>query len=100
MEITIDIDDAAINWNASGPDRIAQNVLNICRTLRHEVAYKRTMGIDPGFLHKPLPEAQAEITAQITEQVALYEPRARIRQVLFGGTDTSGDMTFKVVIAL
>ncbi len=101
MDYTVDVGSAAqVNWNATGHERIVQNVLNICRLFRYEATFARTMGMDSGILHRPVPEAQALLTAAIREQIELYEPRAKVKEVLFTGAGADGDMQFKVVIEI
>ena len=98
MEYVIDTASDSLNWNASGDERIIQNVLNIIRTHRYEVAYDRTRGINPTVLDKPLETAVMLYTAEIYRVVELYEPRAAVGKVEFTGVDTDGNMQFRVVL--
>lgn len=100
MIYTIDTSDPNLNWQASGDERIIQNVLNLIRTFRYEVGYDRTRGINPAVIDKPLQEASALYTSEIFRVVDLYEPRATVRSIKHTGTDEEGNMQFKVAIEI
>jgi len=87
-----------LNWAAKGVERIAQNVRNLINTWRYEVAYSRNMGIDTNLLDKPPDVAAAMYTAEVYALITDYEPRAKVKEVKYLGTDYSGNMQFRVVI--
>lgn len=87
-----------LDWSAGGVDRIAQNVKNLISTWRYEVAYNRTLGIDPEIMDKPSDVAAALYAAEVFRIVADNEPRATVKEVKYIGVDDSGNMHFKVVI--
>lgn len=99
MEYVIETSkDNKIDWEATGVDRILQNVSNIIQTLKYEVAYDRTLGIDSRLLQMPLDKAAALATTEIINQITLREPRAKVKSVNYLGIDTSGNMQFRVVV--
>lgn len=89
---------AAIDWGATGAEEVAQNVLTLIKTLKYEVAYDRTLGLDVDFIDKPLPEAVSLITAQIYAVIDEREPRAEVLDVQFVGVNDEGNLSFKVAI--
>jgi len=101
MEYTIDTSiQTPLNWNASGDERIVQNVLNLLRTFRYDVGYDRTRGIDPRVLDMPLKKAQAVYISEVYRVIDLYEPRASVKSVKFSGIDEEEGMQFQVVIEI
>jgi len=87
-----------LNWDASGIERIAQNVRNLISTWRYEVAYNRTLGIDTSILDKPADVAAALYIAEIYRLISDYEPRATVKEVQITGINDEGNMQFRVVI--
>lgn len=101
MEHTIDTSQPfKLNWSAKGIDRIIQNVWNLINTYRYEIAYNRTMGINPEIFDKPAPIASAQYTAEVFQVVSTYEPRATVKEVKYLGLDYEGNMQFRVVIEI
>lgn len=100
MQVTINTGDAKLDWSTKGINRIAQNVKNLITTKKYEVAYDRTLGIDPAFVDQTIQNAIADITAQIYELVSEREPRASVVLVEFISVDLNGNMQFKVVIEI
>lgn len=99
MIITIDTSTPnKLDWGSKGAQRIAQNVFNLIRTWKYEVAYNRVMGMDPSLLDKPLKASVAEYTSQVYQVVSRYEPRATVKEVKFLGANDEGVMDFRVVI--
>jgi len=89
-----------LNFGAKGNERILQNVYNLINTFRYEVAYNRTLGIDPAIFDKPLDTAITLYTAEVFRIVSDYEPRAEVKSVNFTGIDTDGNMEFEVVVEI
>lgn len=98
--ITINTQGSALDWAARGVNRIAQNVLNLISTWRYEVAYNRTLGIDPSIIDKPAPVAAALYTAEVYKLVQEYEPRARVSSVRYNGITPDGNIDAEVVIEI
>lgn len=89
-----------INWNAKGPERVAQNVLNLIKTFQYEVAYNRTMGLSPKIYDAPANSIEILLVNEITEQIDLHEPRATVSEVSFLGFTDEGEINVKVVIEI
>lgn len=88
---------AALDWSAKGKDRIVQNVLNIMRTYKGEVAYNRGFGISPDVIDKPADEVQAIIADDLSARIEQDEPRAQLISVT-ASHDESGDIVISVRI--
>ncbi|QGQ97052.1 hypothetical protein EHS13_20255 [Paenibacillus psychroresistens] len=87
-----------IDWGASGVSEVAQNVYTLINTLKYEVAYDRTLGLQPNFIDMPLTESVALVTAQIYAIVDEREPRATVESVEFIGVSEDGNLMLRVVI--
>lgn len=88
-----------IDWNATGIDQIKNNVLNILRTRLGEVPYMPTLGISFDYVDTPLTDAQANLVAEIRQQLARWEPDAMLDDLrVFQGEN--GDYQIEVVISL
>ena len=63
---------------------IAQNILMIILTPKYSVPLDRGLGVSTNFLDTPLNGVeQSVLVAEITQQVAIYEPRAKVVEVIF-----------------
>lgn len=71
-----------ITWKAKGSERVAQNVRNLINTYRYEIAYNRTMGLPGSLIDRPDSKLFAEIRAEILEMLSIYEPRARVKDIV------------------
>ncbi len=101
MQYTLSTADSSpLDWNASGDARIVQNVRNLIRTWRYEVAFDRTRGVDPAILDRPAPEAAARYTAEVARLIRDYEPRATLVSCEWTGLDDEGQLIFQVVIEI
>lgn len=99
MEYTIDMG-APLAWNAKGHNRVLQNVANLIRTFQYEVAYDRLLGINPDVFDKPQEEAFALYSAEVYRVVSTFEPRAKVKDVVFLGIDQEGNIKSKVVVEI
>jgi len=96
--VTLDTETAvALDWSAKGKDRIVQNVLNIMRTYKGEVAYNRALGISPDVIDKPADEVQAIIADDLSARIELDEPRAQLLSVT-ARHNVNGDIVIAVEI--
>ena len=87
-----------IDWTVKGALRIAQNVLNLLKTFRYEVAYDRTLGMPKDYIDLPIDQAIPKLTAAVYELIREKEPRANLLKFNYQGIDKSGNMLFEVVI--
>ena len=86
-----------IDWTAKGNDRIAQNVRNLINTYRYEIAYHRTMGVSGDLIDRPGNLLLQESRAEIAQMLAVYEPRADVKDVLCS-VDAKGNAEIEVVL--
>lgn len=96
MPYVVSSDDTMLDWNASGNDRIIQNVLNIIRTRKFEVPFMREFGIDPDYIDSVLSDFQAEIISDVTQNIETYEPRVEVLNVEVDRNDVNGDIRITV----
>jgi len=87
-----------LNWASKGAERVLQNVINLINTWQYDIAYNRTVGLQPGLLDKPSEDAAADYISQVHDIVSSYEPRAQVQEIKYIGIDENGNMEFKVVI--
>lgn len=99
MRLTIQTAEApVIDWTAAGTAEIVQNVFYLLNTFQYEIAYDRTLGLNPAFLDLPEQEAVAYATAQVYNVIEAREPRAVVEDVQYVGMDGDNGLQFKVVI--
>lgn len=77
---------------------VLQNVGIILSTWEGSVPLYRSFGIDPQYMHKPIPAAKALLIAEIKEKVERYEPRVSVISVTFQATGTGLIPTLEVEI--
>ena len=66
---------------------ILQNVITICTTLKGSVPMDRDFGISTKLIDEPVNVAKVRITSEIIQAVRKYEPRVRVTQVSFEGSN-------------
>lgn len=88
-----------LDWTATGVEQIKNNVLNIIRTRRGEVPYMPTLGLNPDYIDSPLLENKPILEMEIHNQLALFEPNAKLDSVNIV-PDLNGDYIIEVVISL
>ena len=86
-----------INWAATGEDRIAQNVRNLINTFRYEIPYHRTMGVPGSLIDRPANDLMEEARVDIAQMLAVYEPRAAVKDVLCS-LSSGGNVEIEVVM--
>jgi phage baseplate assembly protein W len=75
---------ARINFAPSGVvEEVLQNVRTLITTIKYTVPLDRELGIDAAFIDRPAPDAMARLRVQIVEEIARYEPRAKIEIIEF-----------------
>lgn len=77
---------------------IYQNVYCIISTLKGSVPLNRSFGLSGTFIDDPMPVAAAKLREEITEQIAEWEPRAKVVSIDFEENEFEGKMTPKVKI--
>lgn len=96
MVVTIYSNDKALNWGATGEERIVQNVLNILRTRHYEVPFMRGLGVNADFIDSEHNKVKSELVAHVTEVINTYEPRATVLDVSILSVDENGDYVYSV----
>lgn len=87
-----------INWKAKGYDKISDNVANILKTRISEVPYMRNMGISSGYIDMPLSEIKGQLISDAIEAIAIYEPRATVKEINISDVTSEGEIVIEVVI--
>lgn len=96
MNITIYSNDTSIDWNATGAERIVQNVKNIIRTKQYEVPFIRGLGVNPDFIDERKETIKADIATHIEEVISTYEERATVLSVDIESCDENGEYIIAV----
>lgn len=101
MQVEINTSNTPVfDWGATGAKEITQNVFNLINTLKYEVAYDRTLGINSDFQDMPLQEGVSLAIARVYDLIEQREPRATVKEVTFTNLTGDGNLSFKVVIEL
>lgn len=101
MIVDIDTSTEKINlpWGrSSGKDRIVQNIVNILNTYKYEVAYNRNLGISPDILDTDVETMKGIIIENLYDNIAKYEPRARLISVNIKEVTADGHISAAVQI--
>ena len=77
---------------ASTAMEVLQNVRTILTTVRGSVPMNREFGINADVVAMPIGNAQAQLTADIIATVTKYEPRAKVKKVIYEGDEESGQL--------
>lgn len=80
-------------------EKVIQNVKTLLTTMKYTVPLDRNIGLKADALDEPMPVAMAKLSSDIIEAINQYEPRAKIKQVLFNG-DGDGKLIPTVRIEL
>jgi phage baseplate assembly protein W len=88
----------SILWSVKGNTRILQNIINLLNTNIYEVAYMRTMGLSRKFIDCPANAHQGLITSEVMDLISKFEPRAKVKSVIFNGITQDGDIIVEVVV--
>lgn len=100
MELDILMSENHVNFSpANVYEEIAQNVRIICTTPKYSVPMDRSFGVDANFIDRPTPKAMAQIQAEIIQAVRKYEPRCKVKKVIFDG-DNDGKLSVKVRVEI
>ncbi len=96
MIVTVQSNDTSIDWNATGDERIVQNVKNILRTRPFEVPFMPTMGVNQEFIDALPQKVKSELSNHVTEVINTYEPRVSVLDVKIESFDENGDYVISV----
>lgn len=97
--VTIDTrENTALNWSARGTERKIQNVLNILRTYKGEVAYNRSLGISSEIIDKPIDEARAIMSEDLITNIEQNVSGVRLVSLSVEEVTATGDIEIKATI--
>lgn len=97
--VTIDTEtNAVLNWSAKGTERKVQNVLNILRTYKGEVAYNRSFGISSEIIDKPIDEVRAIIAEDLATNIEQNVSGVRLISLSVDGITETGEISIKATI--
>lgn len=88
--------DKSINWEATGNDRIAQNVLNLIRTKKYEVPFLPEMGLEPENIDGVVQKLKYTIENDVMELIETWENRAVVLSVDINEVTEDGNVVFTV----
>lgn len=89
-----------LDWSASGVKRVLQNVANLLRLIRYDVAFNRTLGMDPALPDRRPAEAVPLYIQEVYRLVESNEPRARVVSVEMESLTPQGQANMKVVLEI
>lgn len=79
---------------------VLQNVYLILKTRKNTVPMYRDFGLPMAFLSKPLFAAETILTAEISEALEAYEPRAELLDVSFLPSAFGGKISVNVEVTI
>lgn len=89
-----------INFGATGVEEVLQNVAFIMATEIMSCPLDREIGWDMTVIDKPINIAKARITANLTEAIHKFEPRAIIEAIEVTGDGLIGSLKPKVKVSV
>jgi phage baseplate assembly protein W len=78
---------------------IIENLNTIFTTPEGSVPLDREFGINMDFLDLPISQAQGKFTIEVTRKIKKYEPRVKVKKVIFTNDQLNGRTAAKVVLA-
>jgi hypothetical protein len=90
--------ETALNWSAKGTERKIQNVMNIIRTYKGEVAYNRSLGISSEIIDKPIDEVRAIMAEDLASNIEQNVCHVRISALSVDVVTETGDISITVSI--
>ena len=101
MLLTLSSESAAIKILPENEiEEIAQNVRMILSTMTGSVPLDRQFGVDSNLVDLPIGAAQARMTAEIATAVNRFEPRAKVKSVLYSGEPADGHLIISATIEI
>lgn len=79
-----------VTIGATGAEEVVQNVATVLATPKGSVSLDREFGTEWHFVDQPTTKAMARIRSDIVQALQKYEPRARVKEVLFERSGLSG----------
>lgn len=82
---------------ASGNGNPETCAYNILRTVRGEVAYERTKGVDGALIDAPAIMAAGAAEADALRQIEIFEPRMEVDDIAITG-QKAGDLNYDITM--
>lgn len=79
-----------VEIGATGAEEVVQNVATILATPKGSLSLDREFGTEWHFVDEPTTKALARIRSDIVRALQKYEPRARVKEILFDRSGLSG----------
>lgn len=89
-----------INFGATGVEEVLQNVAFIMATEIMSCPLDREFGRDMTVIDRPINIAKARMTANLTEAIHKFEPRAIIEAIEVTGDGLIGNLKPKVKVSV
>ena len=88
----IDIENITLKFSVTGPEaEDIRSCLSALYSIREGTQpMDRSFGLSTEFVGKPLPVAKNELAVEIIQKTQIYEPRVKVKQVLFEDKPESG----------
>ncbi len=99
VDVTATLENIII-FPASELEEVIQNVKTILTTLQGSVPLDRDFGIDSTVIDKPVNVIRPLLVKEIKEKIELYEPRAKLVSIDWGGDGMEGLLIPKVRVAI
>lgn len=78
---SVKADSPEIKFGLTGMESIKQNIRLICTTVVGTCPLDRSLGVDPVFIDRSLPAAQALIQVNILRAIQEQEPRVTVTDI-------------------
>lgn len=90
----IDIENIVLKFSVTGPEaEDIRSCLSALYSMREGTQpMDRNFGLSTEFVGKPLPVAKNELAVEIIQKTQFYEPRVKVKQVLFESDPESGKL--------
>ena len=84
---------------SSGVEEVIQNVRFLLKTIKGTCPLYRQFGLPINIVDKPINTAQALIVAEVARAIQRFEPRAKLRSILWEESDVeNGELNPLVTI--
>ena len=99
MITTMRLNDPIAIQPSSGVEEVIQNVRFLLKTMKGTCPMYRQFGLDVNMIDKPVTAAQALIVAAVAEAIQMFEPRAKLRSILWEESQSeNGELNPLVII--
>lgn len=97
--VTVSTEQAGtLDWSAKGTERKVQNVLNIIRTYKGEVAYNRSFGVSSDIIDKPIDEVRAILAEDLITNIEQNVSGVRLVSLSVNASKSGEDIEITVTL--